>query len=124
LLQGGDSGPAKTAHELCDGRRTQNVFQAMMPERKLTSAEILAVWGFRRRYLRALRREDGSSFYSDLAVRAVSDLSIRAVRELREVLRTERDALRDLGDHRAADSLTTALRDLDSRLQILDDLLH
>ena len=95
-----------------------------MRERDLPFAEILAVWGYRRRYLRELRREDGSLLYGDLAVRAVSDLSIRAVRALREMLRTERDALRDLGDHRAADSLTAALRDLDSRLQILDDLLH
>ena len=95
-----------------------------MPQYRLAFAESLAVWGFRRRYLRELRREDGSSRYGDLAVRAVSDLSIGAVRQLRDMLRDERDALRDRGDHRAADSLTSALRDLDSRIQILNDLLH
>jgi hypothetical protein len=95
-----------------------------MRERKLAVTESLAVWGFRRRYLRELRREDGTSNYPDLALDAVASLSIAAVRQLREMLRTERDAMRDIGDNRAADSLTSALRDLDSRIQILDDLLH
>ena len=95
-----------------------------MRERSLSLPESLAVWGFRRRYLRELRKEGGSSCYEEVALDAVAGLSIGAVQRLRATLRGERDALRDLGDHRAADSLTSALRDLDSRIQILVDLLH
>lgn len=95
-----------------------------MKKYRLSLSESLAVWGFRRAYLRELRREDGASRYGELAVEAVAALSIGAVRQLRWMLHAERDALRDIGDHRAADSLTSALRDLDSRIQILDDLLH
>jgi hypothetical protein len=54
----------------------------------------------------------------------VARLSVGGVRQLREILKAERAELRDLGDNRLADSLTSAIRGLDSRTQILDDLLH
>lgn len=86
--------------------------------------ESLTIWRFRRRYMRELRATDASPMWGALAAEAVAQLSIGGVHQLREMLGAERDALRDLGHDRAADALTAAIRDLDSRIQILDDLLH
>jgi hypothetical protein len=96
----------------------------MMKQRNLGFAEDLVVRGFVRSYLREMRGSDGRPRYDELGADAVARLSFGGVRRLRKMLWTERQALRDLEDRRAADSLTSALRDLDSRIQILDDLLH
>lgn len=95
-----------------------------MREPKLSVAESLTVWRFRRRYLREIHAADGLRGWTALGAEAVAQMSISGVHRLREMLRAERDTLRDLGDDRAADSITAAIRDLDSRTQILDDLLH
>lgn len=87
-------------------------------------AESLVGWGLQRRYLREMRRSGGPPRYAELAAEAVAHLSFVGVHHLRDLLWNEREALRDLEDHRAADSLTSAIRDIDSRIQILDDLLH
>jgi hypothetical protein len=96
----------------------------MRKKRRLAFAEDLVVWGFRRRYLREMRRNEGISLYGEVTADAVARLSIGGVHHLLETLRDERKALRERGDHGAADSLTSAIRDIDSRMQILDDLLH
>ena len=96
----------------------------MMKQRNLGFAEDLVVRGFVRSYLREMRGSDGLPRYDELGADAVARLSFAGVRRLRELLWSEREALRDLEDRRAADSLTSALRDLDSRIQILDDLLR
>lgn len=98
--------------------------RVMMNKRSLAFAEGLVVWELRRRYLQEMRRSEGIAPYCELGADAVARLSIDGVHRLREMLLTEREALRELDDHRAADSLTSALRDLDSRTQILDDLLR
>lgn len=95
-----------------------------MAKRRLAFAESLVVWGFRRRYLRELRESDGPPAYGEIAADATSRLSIGGVHQLEELLKAERDLLRKRGEHQAADSLTGAIRDLGSRMQILDDLLH
>jgi len=95
-----------------------------MRKRNLAFAESLVVSSFRRRYLRELRGDQERPRYEELAADAVARLSVGGVRQLCEILKTERAELRDLGDNRLADSLTSAIRGLDSRMQILDDLLH
>lgn len=91
----------------------------------LAADEKLAILGFRRRYLREMRSAPGSQpGYAALASEAVSRLSSTGVRYLTALLKAAREGLRLRGDDRAADSLTSAIRDLDSRIQILDDLLH
>lgn len=91
---------------------------------RLAFAEGLVVWGFRRRYLKESQASDGPPRYEDLAATAMARLSFAGVRQLREALVSEREGMRDRGHHRLADSLTSAIRGLDTRLQILDDLLH
>lgn len=98
--------------------------RVMMNKRSLSFAEGLVVWEFRRRYLQEMRRNEGPAQYGELGADAVARLSFAGVHRLREVLWAERQALRDMDDHRAADSLTSALRDIDTRIQILDDLLR
>jgi hypothetical protein len=41
-----------------------------------------------------------------------------------DALKAEREWHRARGAHRLADDLTLAIRTLDSRVQVLDDLLH
>ena len=96
----------------------------MMKQHNIGFAEDLVVRGLKRSYLREMRGSDGLPRYNELGADAVARLSFAGVHRLRDMLWTEREALRDLDDHRAADSLTSALRDLDSRMQILDDLLR
>lgn len=79
---------------------------------------------FTRKYLRALRSGDGRLDSAELAADATARLSIDGVHRLREALVAERIRLRKQGEDRLADGLTSAVRDLDSRIQILDDLLH
>ena len=98
--------------------------RVMMKKRSLACAEDLIVQELGRSYLREMRASDGLPRYSELGADAVARLSYAGVHRLRDVLWAEREALRDLEDHRAADSLTSALRDIDSRMQILDDLLR
>jgi len=98
--------------------------RGMMNKRSLACAEDLIVQELRRSYLREMRARDGHPRYGELGADAVARLSYAGVHRLRDVLWAEREALRDLEDHRAADSLTSALRDIDSRMQILDDLLR
>jgi len=95
-----------------------------MKQRDIGFAEDLVVRGLKRNYLREMRGSDGLPRYDKLGGDAVSRLSFAGVHRLRDMLWAEREALRDLKDHRAADSLTSALRDLDTRIQILDDLLR
>lgn len=91
---------------------------------KLAAEEKLTIWGFRRRYLRETRTTPGTQpRFATLGSEAVSRLSIAGVDCLVGLLRIARDALRASEDHDAADVLTGAIRDLDSRLQILSDLL-
>ena len=72
----------------------------------------------------------GCPFFTDVAVvfelaaEALARLSVGGVHQLCGLLKAERDELRELEDGRSADSLTSAIRDLDSRTQILDDLLR
>jgi len=96
----------------------------MMKERSLSFAEDLIIGELRQSYLREMRASDGLPLYGELGADAVARLSIAGVHRLRDILWAEREALRDLEDHRAADSLTSALRDIDTRIQILDDLLR
>lgn len=96
----------------------------MMKEHSLGFAEDLVIAGLKRSYLREVRASDGLPRYGELGADAVARLSIAGVHRLRDILWAEREALRDLKDHRAADSLTSALRDIDTRIQILDDLLR
>jgi len=96
----------------------------MRKQRTLGFDEDLIVLGLRRSYLREMRASEGLPRYGELGANAVARLSYSGVHRLRNLLWAEREALRDLNDHRAADSLTSALRDIDSRLQILDDLLR
>lgn len=98
--------------------------QVMMKQHNIGFAEDLVVRGLKRSYLREMRGSDGLPRYGELGAAAVARLSFAGVHRLRDLLWAEREALRDLDDHRAADSLTSALRDLDSRMQILDDLLR
>lgn len=95
-----------------------------MKQRNIEFAEDLVVRGLVRGYLREMRGSDGQPRYGKLGADAVARLSFAGVHRLRDMLWAEREALRDLEDHRAADSLTSALRDLDTRMQILDDLLR
>lgn len=95
-----------------------------MKEHSLGFAEDLVIAGLKRSYLREVRASDGLPRYGELGADAVARLSIAGVHRLRDILWAEREALRDLKDHRAADSLTSALRDIDTRIQILDDLLR
>jgi len=91
----------------------------------LAADERITVWGFRRRYLS--ETQAGSATpppYERLGSEAVARLSIAGVHHLIELLRGVREGLRERGEDSAADSLTSAIRDLDSRIQILDDLLH
>lgn len=91
----------------------------------LAAEERLTVWGFRRRYLRETRSRPGTQpSYAALASEAVSRLSIAGVHHLLELLRDDREGLRWRGEDEPADLLTSAIRDLDSRIQILADLLH
>ena len=91
----------------------------------LAADERITVWAFRRRYLRETLAGPGApSPYETLASEAVARLSIAGVHHLIELLREAREGLRHREDDRAADSLTSAIRSLDSRIQILDDLLH
>ena len=99
-------------------------YQVMMKERSLKFAEDLVIGELRRSYLREMRACDGLPRYGELGADAVARLSITGVHRLRDILWAEREALRDLEDYRAADSLTSALRDIDTRIQILDDLLR
>lgn len=99
-------------------------YQVMMKQHNIGFAEDLVVRGLKRSYLREMRGGDGLPRYGELGADAVARLSFAGVHRLRDLLWAEREALRDLDDHRAADSLTSALRDLDSRMQILDDLLR
>ena len=96
----------------------------MMKRRNIGFAEDLVVLGLKRSYLREMRGSDGLPRYGELGADAVARLSFAGVHRLRDMLWAEREALRDLEDYRAADSLTSALRDLDTRMQILDDLLR
>ena len=96
----------------------------MMKERSLRFAEDLVVAELRQSYLCEMRAIDGLPRYGELGANAVARLSITGVHRLRDILWAEREALRDLKDFRAADSLTSALRDIDTRIQILDDLLR
>jgi len=96
----------------------------MMLNRTLPFEENLVVWSLVRRYLCEMRRDQGRPRYDELAADAVARLSVSGVRQLGKILRSERDELRELEGDRFADSLTSAIRDLDSRTQILDDLLH
>lgn len=96
----------------------------MMVNRTAPFEESLIVWSLVQRYLREMRRGEGRPRYDELAADAVARLSVNGVRQLGEILRAERDDLRELEDDQSADSLTSAIRDLDSRTQILDDLLH
>jgi hypothetical protein len=96
----------------------------MTLKKRLAFAESLVVWGFRRRYLKEMRAPGRPPAYDELAARALERLSIGGVHQLADLLKEEREILRRQGDNQAADSLTMALRDLDSRTQILDDLLH
>ena len=98
--------------------------QVRRKQHNIGFAEDLVVRGLKRSYLREMRGSDGLPRYGELGAAAVARLSFAGVHRLRDMLWAEREALRDLGDHRAADSLTSALRDLDSRMQILDDLLR
>ena len=99
-------------------------YQVMMKKRSLRFAEDLIVAGLRRSYLCEMRTSDGPPRYGELGADAVARLSIAGVHRLRDILWAERETLRDLEDYRAADSLTSALRDIDTRIQILDDLLR
>jgi hypothetical protein len=98
--------------------------KVMMKRCSIGLAEDLVVRELKQSYLREMRGCDGLPRYAELGANAVARLSFAGVRRLREMLWEEREALRDLEDRRAADSLTSALRDLDSRIQILDDLLR
>jgi hypothetical protein len=98
--------------------------QVMMKQHDIGFAEDLLVRGLKRSYLGEMRGSDGPPRYGELGAAAVARLSFAGVHRLRDMLWAEREVLRDLEDHRAADSLTSALRDLDSRMQILDDLLR
>jgi len=122
---------APTVESVCVPRRCCVTFSShgasareMTRSRDTSFAESLVIWSIRRRYLREMRREAGLPRYGKLGAEAVARLSIDAVRHLREILLEERKELRDRGRNRAADSLTSAIRDLDSRTQILNDLLH
>ncbi|MEE8572414.1 MAG: hypothetical protein V3T20_04055 [Gemmatimonadota bacterium] len=90
----------------------------------MTFGESLVVWRYRRRYLREMRRKDGRPRYEELSADATARLSIDGLHHLQEILKDERAAHRKRGDNRAADSLTSAVRGLDSRVQILDDMLR
>ena len=59
-----------------------------------------------------------------LAASATGRLSIDGLHRLREGLIDERTRARRDGEHQLADGLTSAVRQLDSRAQILDDLLR
>ncbi len=96
----------------------------MMRQRRVTFGESLVVWRYRRRYLREMRRKDGRPRYEELAADATARLSIDGLHHLQEILKDERAAHRERGDNSAADSLTSAVRGLDSRVQILDDMLR
>ena len=98
--------------------------RGMMNKRSLACAEDLIVQGLKRSYLRETRASEGLPRYAELGANAVARLSYAGVHRLRDMLWAEREALRDLHDYQAADSLTSALRDIDSRMQILDDLLR
>lgn len=98
--------------------------RVMMNKRSLAFSEDLIVQELRRRYLQEMRRNEGLALYCELGADAVARLSFAGVHRLRDMLWTERETFRDLHDHQAADSLTSALRDIDSRMQILDDLLR
>lgn len=95
-----------------------------MKQRNIGFAEDLVVRGLKRSYLLEMSGSDGLPRYGELGADAVARLSFAGVHRLRDMIWVEREALRDLEDHRAADSLTSALRDLDTRMQILDDLLR
>lgn len=82
------------------------------------------VLGFKRRYLSAVLLLAPVSRYEGLAAAAVADLSIGGLHDLRAALRAEREWHRSRGSHRLADDLTVAIRVLDARIRILDDLLH
>lgn len=91
---------------------------------KLAAEEKLTIWGFRRRYLREARTTPGTlPRFAALGSEAVSRLSIAGIGCLVNLLRGAREGLRASEDHGAADVLTVAIRDLDSRLQILSDML-
>ena len=87
-------------------------------------SESLLIRGFVYRYLRALRRDRGGAECEALAAEATASLSIGGIHKLLAKLRNERDRCREAGRDSLADSLTTAIRTLDSRAQILNDLLH
>ncbi|MCK5488379.1 MAG: hypothetical protein KAI98_00235 [Gemmatimonadetes bacterium] len=95
-----------------------------MLNRTVPFEESLVVWSLIRRYLGEMRRDKGRPRYDELAAEALARLSVGGVHQLCGLLKAERDELRELEDGRSADSLTSAIRDLDSRTQILDDLLR
>jgi hypothetical protein len=86
--------------------------------------ERLLVSVLTRRYVRAIQSEGPNAPYADLAADAMKRLSIDGVHRLRESLKRERERWRAEGENRWADHMTSAIRDLDSRAQILDDLLR
>ena len=96
----------------------------LMEKLAVFSGESLLIRAFTYRYMRALKREAGVAEFEPLAAEATARLSIEGIHRLRETLRRERDRCRESGRDSLADSLTTAIRALDSRAQILDDLLH
>ena len=95
-----------------------------MRKRRMFPGDRLMVRLLRRRYLRAVRANGGRSVGDYLASDATARLSIDGVHRLREKLIEERDRMRERGENRLADGLTSAIRDLDSRAQILDDMLR
>lgn len=86
--------------------------------------ERLLVRLLRRQYVHVLRTSGGQADTNQLAAGATARLSIDGMHRLREQLVDERARARELGEHRLADGLTSAVRQLDSRVQILDDLLR
>jgi hypothetical protein len=106
-----------------DGTLNAGNTQAMK-NRVVSHGERDLVLGFKRRYLCAVLMLSPMSSYEGLAAAATADLSIGALRLLCDALKAEREWHRARGAHRLADDLTLAIRTLDSRVQVLDDLLH
>jgi len=120
-------GPSVRSSLLADGAVTGSRREASlltMESRAVFPGESLLVRAFVYRYLRALRREGGAATCDSLAAEATARLSIEGIHQLRDSLRNERDRCREAGRDSLADALTSAVRSLDSRAQILDDLLH
>ena len=95
-----------------------------MRKRRMFPGDRLMVRLLRRRYLRAVRANGGRLESGELASDATARLSIDGIHRLRETLAAERERMREHGQNRMADGLTSAIRELESRAQILDDLLR